>query len=209
MGGDAESWCARGTWSFMRGRAEPGIVRGGPLLTFLKVDVVMRRGRRAAGSQHRRRLPEAPPRRAPVRRRAVRRSCSGHHRIPTRTYSALPGWAAANRSANVQCGAVVLLGGAGVLGRHRQVAEPVVADPRCRADIGRCRGRRGVGGANSSVMRARNRPSRPGVFCVPAMCVGRSTCWSRRPIACPAAHRSRSRGCYPGWRPRTTRRCPG
>ena len=49
---------------------------------FLKVGVLMRR---------RGRLAEAAPRRAPVRRPAVRRSCSGHHRIPTRTYSALPG----------------------------------------------------------------------------------------------------------------------
>ena len=39
--------------------------------------------------------------------------------------------------------------------------------PRCRADCGRWPG---SAVANSSVMRARNRPSRPGVFCVPAVC---------------------------------------
>ena len=61
------------------------------------------------------------------------------------------------------------------------------------ADIGRCRGRRLVGGGQRLGDVARNRPSRPGVFCVPAMCVGRSTCWSHRPTEA-AARRSRSRG---------------
>jgi hypothetical protein len=86
-------------------------VRGGPLRAFLKVDVLMRRGSarrgRNIGVAWRKPRLDVLPSAGPLS------GDRGHHRIPTRTYSALPGRAAAtarqmSRAVRWFCSAVLV-----------------------------------------------------------------------------------------------------